>query len=105
MTTLRYKITTPRYTMVSCQTYDIYRESWWLTSTYIPEHCIEQLRQQVMCAGDVTPIPVKYVASINKSYVYSDVVHTCRNFDMIQSWMLETFNAQPERMKQILINQ
>ena len=44
-----------------------------------------------MCAGDMTPIPVKYRAGIEKNYVVSDVMHTCRNFDRLRDWMLERF--------------
>lgn len=26
----------------------------------IPEHCIEALREMLMCAGDMTPLPLKW---------------------------------------------
>ncbi|OAA57568.1 hypothetical protein SPI_07227 [Niveomyces insectorum RCEF 264] len=36
-------------------------------------HCIDQLRQLIICAGDATPVPVKWHAAVQRSYVNSDV--------------------------------
>ncbi|KAM0803873.1 hypothetical protein BDR22DRAFT_796853, partial [Usnea florida] len=52
-------------------------------------HCIEQLRQYIMCAGDMTPIPTKYYEALRRNYVASDVRHTCRNFERLRSWAVE----------------
>jgi hypothetical protein len=53
-------------------------------------HCIEQLRQYVMCSGDLTPIPTRYVPALRRNYVDSDFPpHTCRNFDKIHQWIME----------------
>lgn len=50
-------------------------------------HCIDQIRQYIMCAGDLTPIPVmQYDLLGGFGYVDSDVPHTCRNFDAIRAW-------------------
>ncbi|KAH8900791.1 hypothetical protein GQ53DRAFT_757758 [Thozetella sp. PMI_491] len=54
-------------------------------------HCV-----YIMCAGDISPIPVKYHAATrwgDKSYAYSDVPHTCRNFGQIQDWMHARFGS------------
>ncbi len=56
-------------------------------------HCLEQLRQYIMCSGDMTPIPTVYYASINGSYIDSDVVHTCRNFEKLKGWMLDRYEG------------
>jgi hypothetical protein len=71
----------------------------------VAEHCIEQLRQQVMCAGDVTPITVKYHAPLNKSYVHSDVKHTCRDFQRLQEWMVGRYESQDLAVQELLRNQ
>lgn len=56
----------------------------------IPEHCIDQIRQYIMCTGDLTPIPViEYDFLGGFGYVNSDVPHTCRNFDAIRAWTNE----------------
>ncbi|KAK0749766.1 hypothetical protein B0T18DRAFT_320986, partial [Schizothecium vesticola] len=58
-------------------------------------HCIDQLRQQVMCAGDTMPVPVKWHATARRSYVDSDIKHTCRNFRKLKKFHLGAF--LPER--------
>jgi hypothetical protein len=50
-------------------------------------HCLEQIRQYVMCAGDLSPVPTKYYTGLGRNYVDSDIPHTCRNFESIQKWM------------------
>ena len=50
-------------------------------------HCLSQIRQYVMCAGDMTPIPTRYYPSIGRNYVDSDMPHTCRNFDKLRDWL------------------
>jgi hypothetical protein len=56
-------------------------------------HCIEQLRQYVMCAGDLTPIPTMYYENPGRNYANSDVPHTCRSFQRIRDWTTERFNG------------
>lgn len=55
------------------------------------DHCLDQLRQYVMCAGDMTPIPTKYYPGKGRNYVLSDVPHTCRNFDKLREWQWSRF--------------
>lgn len=50
-------------------------------------HCIDQIRQYIMCAGDLTPIPSAYYSGLGSNYVLSDQMHTCRNFDQIRQWL------------------
>ena len=57
------------------------------------DHCIEQLRQSVMCAGDMTPVPTRYYASLGRNYVDSDVRHTCRNFGTLQEWVVGRYEG------------
>jgi hypothetical protein len=52
-------------------------------------HCIEHIRQYIMCAGDLTPIPTRYFPSAKHSYVDPEQMHTCRNFPDIREWVVE----------------
>ena len=56
-------------------------------------HCVEHIRQYIMCAGDMTPVPIRYDQSLNDGYMVSDVKHTCRNFGKLQEWASERFNG------------
>ncbi|KAK7952805.1 uncharacterized protein PG986_008533 [Apiospora aurea] len=64
------------------------------------DHCINHLRQVILCAGDLTPIPSVYFTGIENNYINSDRPHTCRNFKKIRDWVSERFNGsqavQPE---------
>lgn len=51
------------------------------------DYCIDHLRQMVMCHGDLTPVPSRYVPQIRQFYVNTDQAHTCRNFDAIRSYV------------------
>ena len=46
-----------------------------------------------MCSADLTPIPTRWYPQRNRTYVDSDVVHTCRNFPKIRSWLSERVNG------------
>lgn len=50
-------------------------------------HCIDHIRQMIMCSGDLTPIPTRWHEGKGRAYVDTDQVHTCRNFDAIWEWM------------------
>lgn len=56
-------------------------------------HCFEQIRQYIMCSGDMTPIPTKYNHGRKHSYVDSDVPHTCRNFNVLREWLSARYNG------------
>jgi hypothetical protein len=44
------------------------------------EHCIEQLRQTIQCAGDLTPVLLRpYGEKPNVNYIGPPQTHTCRN--------------------------
>ncbi|KAK8041679.1 hypothetical protein PG993_006202 [Apiospora rasikravindrae] len=57
------------------------------------DHCINHLRQVILCAGDLTPIPSVYFMGIENNYINSDRPHTCRNFKKIRDWVSERFNG------------
>ncbi|TDZ14575.1 Cyclochlorotine biosynthesis protein O [Colletotrichum orbiculare MAFF 240422] len=58
------------------------------------DHCLEALRQYVMCHGDLSPIPSVYYKGLGRNYNnLLDVSHTCRNFDMIRDWQMARYNG------------
>jgi len=52
------------------------------------EHCLDRLRQAIMCHGDLTPSPLYsfkgYPVALGRSGE-----HTCRKFEPIRQWMDE----------------
>ncbi|KAK1774233.1 hypothetical protein QBC45DRAFT_425612 [Copromyces sp. CBS 386.78] len=58
------------------------------------DHCIEQIRQYIMCSGDMTPIPTKYYPSLGRNYVDSDVKHTCRDIEPLRRWMVDRYEGE-----------
>jgi hypothetical protein len=50
-------------------------------------HCIDHIRQWIMCSSDFTPIPTRWHPEKGTSYVDTDQVHTCRNFDALWNWV------------------
>ncbi|KAJ5722013.1 hypothetical protein N7488_000048 [Penicillium malachiteum] len=51
--------------------------------------CIEQIRQSIMCAADLTPSPYRYNLGLEHSYLDADNHHTCRDFDRVHRWAKE----------------
>ncbi|WQF89969.1 Putative mycotoxin biosynthesis protein UstYa [Colletotrichum destructivum] len=68
----------------------LYWKTQWTTDPNDPmslmhlEHCVDALRQAVMCSADVTPHPWVWDDGQNKEV--AEVMHTCRDFDAIRSW-------------------
>jgi len=58
------------------------------------EHCINQLRQFIMCSGDMTPIPTRFYESIGRNYIDSDVLHTCRDFASLRNWLTGRYEGE-----------
>lgn len=75
------------------------RKRIWSTETYEPddeltgiehlEHCIDALRQSLMCSADVTPIPWKWREEDHEAKAVAEIAHTCRNFEDIRVWAKE----------------
>lgn len=53
------------------------------------DHCVDQIRQLLMCHADLTPIKVVYYPGYPREFVDSDQVHSCRDWKPIQKWMDE----------------
>ncbi|KAJ7062079.1 hypothetical protein C8F01DRAFT_1284132 [Mycena amicta] len=49
-------------------------------------HCVDWIRQSLMCAGDTSVIVWQWKNWANASLVQGNVAHTCRKFDKIQDW-------------------
>ena len=72
------------------------RKRIWSTETYSPddelmgiehlEHCIDSLRQSLMCSVDVTPIPWVWWEQDQEAKAVAEIAHTCRNFDDVKDW-------------------
>ncbi|KXJ86420.1 hypothetical protein Micbo1qcDRAFT_140322 [Microdochium bolleyi] len=57
------------------------------------DHCLEQLRQYIMCSGDMTPLPTKFYPGLGRNYVDSDVEHTCRDFNALHDWVMNRYEG------------
>lgn len=75
------------------------RKRVWATEVYLPEdelmgiehidHCIDTIRQSLMCAVDVTPLPFIWVEEDKSVKEVAAVLHTCRDFDAVKAWAQE----------------
>ncbi|OQV05017.1 hypothetical protein CLAIMM_09821 [Cladophialophora immunda] len=50
------------------------------------DHCLEMLRRNVMCYGDVSVLTYTWSAKKDIPNPNFDVMHKCRNFDRIVDW-------------------
>jgi len=53
------------------------------------DHCIDQLRQSLMCTVDITPIPYQWYPKYAAYMPATGIMHTCRNFEAVQKWAME----------------
>ncbi|KAG1810691.1 uncharacterized protein BJ212DRAFT_1378162 [Suillus subaureus] len=53
------------------------------------DHCIEMIRQNIMCNADVTMITWYWVQGHTVPYPNFNTRHRCRNFEKIMDWSLE----------------
>jgi hypothetical protein len=57
------------------------------------DHCIDQLRQYVMCSADLTTYGTRYFESLGRNYADTDVKHVCRDFGKIRDWVRRRNNG------------
>lgn len=50
------------------------------------DHCIDQLRQSIMCASDLSVNWVYWDEPMKMHLAARDVRHSCRNFDRVAEW-------------------
>lgn len=53
------------------------------------DHCIDYLRQVLMCHGDLTPITMGWDEQIDSWKPNFRIKHTCRKFDKIYDFALK----------------
>jgi Mycotoxin biosynthesis protein UstYa len=53
------------------------------------DHCIDTLRQSLMCNADVAAQGFDWFQELHYIRVRIDTVHRCRNFDRIRDWAWE----------------
>ncbi|KAK7029390.1 hypothetical protein VNI00_014644 [Paramarasmius palmivorus] len=53
------------------------------------DHCVDWLRQSLMCAGDTSVIVWQWEEEEQKNKFQGDIAHTCRNFEKLHQWGLE----------------
>ncbi|KAG1787783.1 uncharacterized protein HD556DRAFT_940453 [Suillus plorans] len=53
------------------------------------DHCIEILRQNVMCRGDVTMLTYDWVEGVEDPFPNFNTPHRCRNFEKVLNWVDE----------------
>jgi len=53
------------------------------------DHCIDTIRQTLMCSGDITPLVWAWDEEKNMTLGRTDTVHVCRDFGKIQEWAEE----------------
>jgi len=71
----------------------------WSNQTFAPDdehmgiehmsHCLDALRQSLMCSVDITPIPWIWDAEAKEAKAVAEIEHTCRNFDKVREWAQE----------------
>ncbi|KAI0412915.1 hypothetical protein F5X98DRAFT_366934 [Xylaria grammica] len=67
---------------------------WNTTDSYVV-HCIEYLRQIIMCLGDVTIEPVGWNETTLSYIAEKDQVRQCRKFDRIYDWAKQDTHEVP----------
>ena len=68
-----------------------------LLGPYHIKHCINQIRQAIMCYGDITPYVWQWNETYNTNQNLINTPHTCRNFDKIRDWARpENHGGSPE---------
>ena len=75
------------------------------------EHCIDTLRQTIMCHADVTPLPWRVEdPPTSRLTPRLATTHVCRNFTKIQNWAIEhnlrnrEINLTPDQLQEYLEN-
>ncbi|SPQ23036.1 6fb56bcd-a67c-49f4-8b90-2ac61adbe7f0 [Thermothielavioides terrestris] len=73
------------------------------------DHCVDSIREALMCHADVAPIPFRVNFPANKVIVPRlATTHTCRNFKKIQEWAKAhragawSYKVTPEQAEEIM---
>jgi hypothetical protein len=53
------------------------------------DHCVDQLRQSLMCSSDISPLVFRWKEEDHAIREWAEIPHTCRNFELIREWALD----------------
>jgi hypothetical protein len=53
------------------------------------DHCIDSIRQSLMCSADVTPLSYVWWSKSDELLPSTAVQHTCRDFNALVEWAKE----------------
>ncbi|PYH93997.1 hypothetical protein BO71DRAFT_326381, partial [Aspergillus ellipticus CBS 707.79] len=53
------------------------------------EHCVDAIRQSLMCSADTAPHSWSWDIEAQQAKVVAGVLHTCKDFDAIRDWARE----------------
>lgn len=53
------------------------------------DHCVDMLRQAIMCAADISPFVWARDPRDGRAKGLTSITHTCRNWDAIAEWAAE----------------
>lgn len=56
---------------------------------FFADHCIDNLRQRIMCTADVGLVPFYWVGDDGQTDPEFSRTHTCRNFETLHDWMMQ----------------
>ncbi|KAJ7630547.1 hypothetical protein FB45DRAFT_915836 [Roridomyces roridus] len=68
-----------------------------INSTHM-RHCLSSLRQSIMCSSDISPVVWQWSEKSHAAKERADVLHTCRDFSLIQQWSREHFAGPMQNM-------
>ena len=50
------------------------------------DHCLDMIRQNIMCSSDITPITYAWSKKEQRAVAVGKVMRTCRDFEAIKQW-------------------
>ncbi|KAK0648001.1 hypothetical protein B0T16DRAFT_324332 [Cercophora newfieldiana] len=65
------------------------------------DHCFDGIRLSLMCAGDMTMIPVRWSERRGWILPVFDIDHTCRDYEGLKEWSLGRDASDPDRYPQV----
>lgn len=75
-------------------------ESLMQVSGFLQDHCIDSIRQSLMCSADVATMAFSWLPS-KILEPNMEVTHTCRNFSKIRDWAVSRWVKIPNRRKRV----
>jgi hypothetical protein len=63
------------------------------------EHCVDYMRQYIMCKFDTTLIPLNWVRNHQNPTPNGNTIHKCVNWNSLQGWLEKRVVEMPEGFK------